>query len=94
MAAAAALGATGRHQVSFLHTDTVLWATGNRTYMKTWGTVVAQWLRCCATNRKVAGSIPDGVFGIFHSHNPSDRTMALGSTQPLTEMSTTSISWG
>jgi hypothetical protein len=27
---------------------------------------VAQWLRCCATNRKVAGSIPDGVTGIFH----------------------------
>jgi len=26
----------------------------------------AQWLRCCATNRKVAGSIPDGVIGIFH----------------------------
>jgi len=26
--------------------------------------------------------------------NPSDRTMALGSTQPLTEMSTRSISWG
>jgi hypothetical protein len=30
------------------------------------GSVVAQWLRCCATNRKVAGSIPDGVIGIFH----------------------------
>ena len=30
------------------------------------GTAVAQWLRCCATNRKVAGSIPDGVFGICH----------------------------
>jgi len=30
------------------------------------GTAVAQWLRCCATNRKVAGSIPDGVTGIFH----------------------------
>jgi len=29
------------------------------------GTAVAQWLRCCATNRKVAGSIPDGVIGIF-----------------------------
>jgi len=42
---------------------------------------------------KVAGSIPDGVIGIFHCHNPSDRTMALGSTQPLTEMSTRSISW-
>ena len=52
------------------------------------GTAVARWLRCCATNRKVAGSIPDGVIGIFHSHNPSDRTVALGSTQPLTEMST------
>ena len=25
-----------------------------------------QWLRCCATNRKVAGSIPAGVTGIFH----------------------------
>jgi hypothetical protein len=48
------------------------------------GTAVAQWLRCCATNRKVTGSIPDGVTGIFHWHNPSDRTMALGSTQPLT----------
>jgi hypothetical protein len=30
------------------------------------GTAVAQWLRCCATNWKVAGSIPDGVFGVFH----------------------------
>ena len=37
------------------------------------------------TNRKVAGSIPDGVIGIFHWRNPPDRTMALGSTQPLTE---------
>jgi hypothetical protein len=27
---------------------------------------VAQWLRYCATNRKVAGSIPGGVIGIFH----------------------------
>jgi len=27
---------------------------------------VAQWLRCCATNWKVAGLIPDGVIGIFH----------------------------
>jgi len=27
---------------------------------------VAQWLRRCATNRKVAGSVPDGVIGIFH----------------------------
>ena len=58
------------------------------------GSAVAQWLMWCATNRKVAGSIPDGVIGIFHWHNPSDRAMALGSTQPLTEMSTRRISWG
>ena len=43
---------------------------------------------------KVAGSIPDGVIGIFHCHNPCDRTMALESTQPLTEMSTRRIFWG
>ena len=30
------------------------------------GTAVSQWLMCCAKNRKVAGSIPDGVIGIFH----------------------------
>jgi len=29
------------------------------------GTTVAQWLRCCATNWKVAGSIPAGVSGFF-----------------------------
>jgi hypothetical protein len=56
--------------------------------------LVAQWRRHCATNRKVAGSIPGGVIWIFHWHNPSDRTMALGSNQPLTEISTRSISWG
>ena len=44
------------------------------------GTAVAQRLRCCATNRKIAGSIPDSVIGIFHWHNPSSRTMPLVST--------------
>ena len=29
------------------------------------GTAVAQWLRCCATNRKVAGSILASVSGFF-----------------------------
>jgi len=29
------------------------------------GTAVAQWLRCRATNQKVAGSIPAGVSGFF-----------------------------
>jgi len=27
--------------------------------------MVAQYLRCCATNQKVAGSIPAGVSGFF-----------------------------
>ena len=35
---------------------------------------MVQWLRHCATNRKVVGSIPDGVIGIFHLCNPTDRT--------------------
>ena len=46
-----------------------------------------------ATNGKVAGSIPDGVSGIFHRHNSSGRTMAPGLTQSLTELSTRDISW-
>ena len=29
------------------------------------GTAVAQWLRCCAANRKVAGWIPPGVIEFF-----------------------------
>jgi hypothetical protein len=59
-----------------------------------WGTAVAQWLRYCATNKRVADSIPDGVMEFFIDINPSDRTMALVSTQPLTEMSTGSIYCG
>jgi hypothetical protein len=49
-------------------------------------------LRHCATSRKVASSIPDGVIGIFHWHNPSDSSLALGSTQTPTEMSASNIS--
>jgi hypothetical protein len=33
---------------------------------QTAGHAVAQWLRHCATNWTVAGSIPDVVIGIFH----------------------------
>jgi hypothetical protein len=57
------------------------------------GTRWRSWLRHCATSQKDAGSIPDGVIEMFHWHNPSGRTMSLGSTQPLTEMSTRSVSW-
>ena len=59
-----------------------------------WG--ATSWRVCsrhCATSPKVADSIPDGITGIFHWHYPSGHTMALGSTQPLTEISIRNISW-
>jgi hypothetical protein len=43
-------------------------------------------------SRWIFSSLPSNA--IFHWHNPSGRTVALGSTQPLTEMSTRNISWG
>ena len=36
-----------------------------RRWMVELGTAVAQWLRCCATNRKVTGSISASVSGFF-----------------------------
>ena len=44
-----------------------------------------------ATSRKVGRSIPDGVFQMFHSPNLSGRTVALGSTQHLNEVSTREV---
>ena len=60
--------------------------------MTHWCTRYRSWSRHCATSWKVAGSISVGVFGVFHWLNPSGRTMAPCSTQPLTEMSTRDIS--
>jgi hypothetical protein len=59
-----------------------------------WGPGVVQWLRHCATSRKVTGSFPSGVTGFFSDIFTSDRNMALGSTQPLVKMSTRNISGG
>jgi len=42
--------------------------TNVKRYMKSRGdrrTAVTEWLRCCAANRKVAGSIPADVSGFF-----------------------------
>ena len=55
---------------------------------------MAQLVKALRYKQKVAGSIPNGVIGIFHWHNPSDRIMALGLTQPLADMSTRNIAWG
>jgi len=67
------------------------WQTGRRlrNYLAWW----RSWLRHLITTRKVAGSIPDGVTGIIHSHNLSCRNMTLGSTQNLTWISTSNTSW-
>jgi hypothetical protein len=59
-----------------------------------WGMRWRSCLRHLTINRKVTGSIPNGVNRIFHWHNPAGRTMALGLTQPLTEMRAKNISWG
>jgi hypothetical protein len=33
--------------------------------IRTLRSAVAQWLKYCATNWKVTGSMPDGVIGVF-----------------------------
>jgi hypothetical protein len=55
---------------------------------------VAQLVEALRYKPKVAGPVPDDVIGTFNCHNPSGRTMALGLTQTLTEMSTRNISMG
>jgi hypothetical protein len=51
-------------------------------------------LRHYATKWKVVVSIPDEVIGFFNLPNCSSCNMALGSTEPLTEMNTKEFSWG
>jgi hypothetical protein len=41
-----------------------------------------------------SGFDPGEVIGFFNLPNPSSRTIALGSTQPLTEMSSRNLSEG
>jgi hypothetical protein len=52
------------------------------------GQAVAQLVQALCYETEGAGSIPDEVITFFNLSNPSSRTMALGLTQPLTEMST------
>jgi hypothetical protein len=49
------------------------------------------WLRHYATRPKVVGSIPVEIVGFFSWPNASSHTMALGSIQALTEMSTVNL---
>ena len=58
------------------------------------GTTRRSWLRHCATSGKVAVSIPYGVIGVFHSRNHYGHTMFLESTQTITKINISGISWG
>ena len=63
------------------------------TYRAVCSVLTKSWLRHCATSGRSRVRFPI-LIGIFLWHNPSGRTVALGLTQPLTEMSTRNISWG
>jgi hypothetical protein len=76
------------------------WRTDKRAI--SWIQLLYKWFVCCTADRAghaASGdvgwgiAIPNRVIGIFHWHNPSGRTMALGSTQLLTEKSTRNISF-
>jgi hypothetical protein len=77
----------------------VLWAL----YLS-WGLFIYSWFYLTGAHdtvvgwgirsRKVAGSIPDEVIRFFNWFNSSSRTMVLGSTQPLIEMSTRNLPGG
>ena len=81
------LGREAKHPSSSAAVKNVWSHTSNR---------VMRWrssLRLCATSWEVEASVPDGVVGISHLLNPCGRTVALGLTQPLIEMSTRDASW-
>ena len=75
-----------RHTLIFLHRSAIItnfYFANCDSVCISGGTQRRCWFNNCATIRKVAVSIPDGLTGIFHWHNPSGHTMALGWTQHL-----------
>jgi hypothetical protein len=61
------------------------------TILQAWDKRLRSWLRHYARSRRAAVSILDEVTGFFNRPNPSRRTLALGSTQPLKETNTTNL---
>jgi hypothetical protein len=55
---------------------------------------VEVFLYFVATSRNIMDSIHDEAIGLFNLPNPFSRTIALVSTQPLTEMSTRNLPGG
>jgi len=75
-----------RRQWSVMLRNNILWREGH-----VWSAVTSYFTD---ESHCVLWTWVHGVTGIFYWHNPSGRTMALGLTQPLTEMSTRNVSWG
>jgi hypothetical protein len=61
---------------------------------KPWGTRYLSWLRHYPTSRNAAGWNPDEVIRFFNLPDPSSRTMVLGLTQRLTEVTIRSLPRG
>jgi hypothetical protein len=61
---------------------------------KVWGYAVAQLVEALSYKPEGRGFYSRWSQGIFQWLNPSGRIVALGSTQPLAEMSTRNPSWG
>ena len=59
-----------------------------------WGHAVAQLVKSLCYELEGRGSISDEVIRIFPWPYPSGRTVALGLTKPLIEVSTNYVSWG
>jgi hypothetical protein len=84
------LSACGQHEIQYTE-----WTMNRYTYNYMGGAAVAQLIE--ALRYKPSGRGFDSRWCqwiFFHWHSPSGLNMALGSTQPLTEMSTKNISWG
>jgi hypothetical protein len=70
-----------KHRKPSYNADSIIHTSG---YLPDGDTRYRIWLKHCATSQKIWGSNPDEVIGLFH-------IMALGSTQPLTEMSSRNL---
>jgi hypothetical protein len=79
--------------IGYLLADAIV-IQGSGTFRGVGATRWRSWLRHYATSQKVVGSSPDEVDFFSSLPSPSSHTMALGSTQLLTEMSTTNLPVG
>jgi hypothetical protein len=71
----------------FLRLHVVQTGSGAHPAFSPMSTGGSSWLRHYATGWKVVGSVPNEVIGFFNRTKSFSRTMALGSIQPLREMS-------